>query len=78
MSGSLHHPLLLWTRVPNPGVVQRASYVNQSLKSCPDVPIVMSGWSQGAQVVHKAAELVGREIMGLVSSVVTFGDPGKV
>lgn len=36
----------------------------------------MSGWSQGAQVVHKAADLVGPEIMGSVSSVVTFGDPG--
>lgn len=36
----------------------------------------MSGWSQGAQVVHKAADLVGPEAMGSVSSVVTFGDPG--
>lgn len=54
----------------------RASYVNQSLTSCPNVPVVMSGWSQGAQVVHKAADLVGPEIMRSVSSVVTFGDPG--
>lgn len=36
----------------------------------------MSGWSQGAQVVHKAAAAVGSKNMGLVSSVVTFGDPG--
>lgn len=54
----------------------RASYVNQSLTSCPKVPVVMSGWSQGAQVVHKAADLVGPEMMGSVSSTVTFGDPG--
>ncbi|KAJ4392225.1 hypothetical protein N0V93_005850 [Gnomoniopsis smithogilvyi] len=57
------------------GAEAMASYVNQSLVSCPDVPIVMSGWSQGAQVVHKAAELVGPEIMGSMSSVITFGDP---
>lgn len=63
--------------VPNPVPILRASYVNQSFTSCPDVPVVMSGWSQGAQVVHKAAELVGPEMMASVSSVVTFGDPGK-
>ncbi|KAJ4405816.1 hypothetical protein N0V82_010246 [Gnomoniopsis sp. IMI 355080] len=57
------------------GAEAMASFVNQSLISCPDVPIVMSGWSQGAQVVHKAAGLVGPEMMGSVSSVVTFGDP---
>lgn len=35
----------------------------------------MSGYSQGAQVVHKAAALVGSG-MASISSIVTFGDPG--
>lgn len=68
-------PPCLLPSVSNSGC-NRASYVKQSLTSCPKVPIVMSGWSQGAQVVHKAAHLVGPELMGSVSSVVTFGDPG--
>lgn len=37
----------------------------------------MAGWSQGAQVVHKAATLVGATQMASVGAVVTFGDPGS-
>lgn len=36
----------------------------------------MSGYSQGAQVVHKAASQLG-STMSSVKAVVTFGDPGK-
>lgn len=36
----------------------------------------MSGWSQGAQVVHLAAKQLGTSGMAGVSAVVTFGDPG--
>lgn len=42
----------------------------------------MGGWSQGASVVHKAAQIVdkgkdskGASLMKSVAAVVTFGDP---
>lgn len=35
----------------------------------------MSGYSQGGQLVHKAASIVGAAGMAKVSSVVIFGDP---
>lgn len=35
----------------------------------------MSGYSQGGQLVHKAADIVGQSVMAGVSSVVIFGDP---
>lgn len=35
----------------------------------------MSGYSQGGQLVHKAADIVGAAGMASVSSVVIFGDP---
>lgn len=42
--------------------------------------IVLAGWSQGAQVVHKAAEKLQADKDGAkmdeVAAVVTFGDPG--
>lgn len=34
----------------------------------------MSGYSQGGQLVHKAADILG-SVMSRVSSVVIFGDP---
>lgn len=35
----------------------------------------MSGYSQGGQIVHNAAALLGVSTMARVSSVVIFGDP---
>lgn len=35
----------------------------------------MSGYSQGGQLVHKAADIVGSSGMTPISSVVIFGDP---
>lgn len=43
---------------------------------CPQSAIVMSGYSQGAQIVHNAADQLGPAGMANVKAVVTFGDPG--
>lgn len=35
----------------------------------------MSGYSQGGQLVHNAADILGATAMAKISSVVIFGDP---
>ena len=44
---------------------------------CPHTKLCVSGYSQGSQVVHNAAEILkGDEAAtDLINSVVTFGDP---
>lgn len=54
----------------------RASLVTQAFSQCPDTQVVMSGYSQGAQVTHLAAADLPAATMEKVSAVVTFGDPG--
>lgn len=49
----------------------------KAFKQCPSSKIVMSGYSQGGQIVHNAAKLIPAETMANVSSVVIFGDPCK-
>lgn len=56
--------------------MDRASLVTKAVSSCPSSKIVLSGYSQGGQLVHNAAKLLPAETMGAVSSVVIFGDPG--
>jgi cutinase len=54
----------------------RANLVTSTLSSCPNTKVVMSGYSQGGQLVHKAAKLLPAETTAKVSSAVIFGDPG--
>ncbi|PSR73534.1 cutinase-domain-containing protein [Coniella lustricola] len=58
------------------GATNMASLVTQAFSQCPDTQVVMSGYSQGAQVVHLAAAALPAATMEKVSAVVTFGDPG--
>lgn len=51
-----------------------ASLVSQSLKQCPNSKIVLSGYSQGAMVVHNAVADQGVDASD-VGAVVLFGDP---
>lgn len=60
----------------SPANVIRASLMTKALSSCPSSNIVLSGYSQGGQLVHNAAKLLTAENMKAVSSVVIFGDPG--
>ncbi|KAF8163726.1 cutinase, partial [Crassisporium funariophilum] len=49
--------------------------VTTTANRCPKAKIVMSGYSQGAQVTHSAANRLTTAIQNRVSAVVTFGDP---
>ncbi|KAF4636949.1 hypothetical protein G7Y89_g1125 [Cudoniella acicularis] len=51
-----------------------ARNITSILSSCPSTQLVLSGYSQGAALVHNAAVDVG-SLMSSVAAVVTFGDP---
>ncbi|KAK0840000.1 hypothetical protein LTR03_010892 [Friedmanniomyces endolithicus] len=48
-----------------------AQLAQRALKNCPNTKIALSGYSQGAMVVHVAASTLGSDI----SSAVLYGDP---
>ncbi|KAM3083707.1 hypothetical protein ACMFMG_002182 [Clarireedia jacksonii] len=52
-----------------------ANMVTSTLSSCPNTKLVMSGYSQGGQLVHNAAKLLPAATIAKVSSAVIFGDP---
>ena len=49
------------------------------MKKCPKTKLCVSGYSQGAQVVHNAAEILvsNSAATKFINSVVTFGDPDQ-
>lgn len=58
-------------------VVPRASLVQQAMTQCPGTKLVMSGYSQGGQLVHNAAAELPASVTGAVAAAVIFGDPGE-
>ncbi|KAJ5726641.1 cutinase-domain-containing protein [Penicillium malachiteum] len=52
-----------------------ASLVKQSIKQCPDSKVVIAGYSEGAMVVHNAANSLSAD---QVYGAVLFGDPLKM
>lgn len=52
--------------------------VSSILKTCPSTKVVMSGYSQGGQIVHNAVKLLPAATLAKVSSAVIFGDPGTL
>ncbi|KAE8416447.1 cutinase-domain-containing protein [Aspergillus pseudocaelatus] len=52
-----------------------ASQASDILSKCPDTKLVMSGYSQGCQIVHNAVEQLPAEHASKISSVLLFGDP---
>lgn len=66
-----------------------ADLANKTASACPNTKIIMSGYSQGAQVVHNAMDKIAAmsnatsnatgpnnvDVASRVSSVVLFGDP---
>ncbi|KAF8457000.1 cutinase-domain-containing protein [Terfezia claveryi] len=44
---------------------------------CPNAQIVLSGYSQGAQVTHLAAGLLSPTLFPRIAAIVTFGDPKR-
>ncbi|KAF8867553.1 cutinase [Infundibulicybe gibba] len=57
------------------GATTMANDVNSIASSCPNTEIVMSGYSQGAQVTHLAADKLSSATQDRVKAVVVFGDP---
>lgn len=45
------------------------------MSQCPSSKIIMSGYSQGGQLVHNAAKLLPADVMSKVAGAVIFGDP---
>ncbi|TFK35878.1 cutinase [Crucibulum laeve] len=59
---------------PN-GAKTMAGDITSAAGSCPNTKIVMSGYSQGAQVTHLAAKQLSSTVQSRVNAVVVFGDP---
>lgn len=57
------------------GAAALASLVNLAVSQCPSTQIVLSGYSQGAQVVHLGVKQISATAASHVSAVVFFGDP---
>ncbi|KLU86302.1 hypothetical protein MAPG_05317 [Magnaporthiopsis poae ATCC 64411] len=57
------------------GSAEMAKQVQNFANSCPDSKITMSGYSQGGQVVHNAAQQLDAATQQRISSAVIFGDP---
>lgn len=52
-----------------------ADLTTQAVADCPGSKVIMSGYSQGAQLVHNAAELMDAAAVSQVAGTVLFGDP---
>ncbi|PVH78152.1 carbohydrate esterase family 5 protein [Cadophora sp. DSE1049] len=59
------------------GSAAMATMIQGTAQNCPNAKIVMSGYSQGGQLVHNAAAMLPAATMAKVSSVVIFGDPNN-
>ncbi|KAI0975901.1 carbohydrate esterase family 5 protein [Xylaria arbuscula] len=54
-----------------------AALITQGATQCPTSQLVVSGYSQGAALVHAAAKLLTASVASRVSAAVTFGDTRK-
>lgn len=54
-----------------------AQLVQQATSQCPNSKVIMSGYSQGGQLVHNAASMLPADVVSKVAGAVIFGDPGK-
>lgn len=52
-----------------------ANLVEQAIKQCPDTKVVLGGYSEGAMVVHNAANSLSAD---QIAAAVLFGDPLKM
>lgn len=57
------------------GTLVLSSLINSTLSRCPSTKMVVSGYSQGAQLVHNSLSALPVNITSKISSVVLFGDP---
>jgi hypothetical protein len=59
------------------GAQAMAQMIKKEVQACPKTSILMGGYSQGGQVVHKAAALLDASDAKHIKAVVIFGDPDK-
>ncbi|RPB18955.1 cutinase-domain-containing protein [Terfezia boudieri ATCC MYA-4762] len=59
------------------GAKNMAGQVNRAAIQCPGSRVFLSGYSQGAQVTHKAAALIPASQREIVAGIVVFGDPNE-
>ncbi|OHE94153.1 cutinase [Colletotrichum orchidophilum] len=57
------------------GSTTMANLVARAISQCPSTKIVLSGYSQGGQLVHNAASKLTAAQTALISAVLIFGDP---
>lgn len=57
------------------GAKKMAQLANDVVKKCPDTQVVLAGYSQGAQLVHKAGAQLDSATATAVKAVTVFGDP---
>jgi len=57
------------------GSAEMATQIKQAHSQCPSTKLVVSGYSQGGQLVHNAIALLPAATAAAISSVVIFGDP---
>ncbi|KAJ4382578.1 hypothetical protein N0V86_001800 [Didymella sp. IMI 355093] len=59
------------------GATTMFNLINQAISKCPSTKIVVTGYSQGAQLVHTATQRLTAAAAAKVSAVVTFGDADR-
>jgi len=57
------------------GSAEMAVQIEAAYKACPKTQLVVSGYSQGGQLVHNAIGLLPATVAAWISKVVIFGDP---
>jgi hypothetical protein len=59
----------------NPAIKTFVDAANQAVTKCPQTKLVLSGYSQGAMILHDALPKMSKETRAHTAAVVTFGDP---
>ncbi|OBT39138.1 hypothetical protein VE00_09691 [Pseudogymnoascus sp. WSF 3629] len=57
------------------GSKNMADLVGQAFTQCPNTKVVISGYSQGGQLVHNAAKQLSADNSAKIAAAVIFGDP---
>ncbi|POS83275.1 hypothetical protein EPUL_005707, partial [Erysiphe pulchra] len=57
------------------GASEMARLITRSRENCPDMHLIVSGYSQGSQVVHRATDQLPGDITEGIGAIVMFGDP---
>ncbi|KAK6225479.1 cutinase [Colletotrichum tabaci] len=57
------------------GSQMMATLTEKAITSCPGSSVIMSGYSQGGQLVHNGAAMLSPDTVAKVAGVVIFGDP---